>query len=76
MKIIDWLLKKSTHHKSLVLDHKEHKKKTRDSFRRVKRDNILIVQKLRHHENKIRELQNKINNASEAESMRIYKKNK
>lgn len=76
MKIIDWLLKKSVHHKSLVIDHKEHKKKTRDSFRRVKRDNMLIVQKLRHHENKIRELQNKIDNISEAEPMRIYRKSK
>lgn len=76
MKIVDWLLKKSTHHKSLVIDHKDHKKKTRDSFRRVKRDNMLIVQKLRQHEDKIRELQNKINKTLEAEPMRIYRKSK
>ena len=76
MKIIDWLLKKSTHHKSLLIDHKEHKKKTQDSFRRVKRDNMLIVQKLRQHEDKIRVLQNKIDKVSGTEPVKVYKKAK
>ena len=73
MRIIDWLLKKSTHHKALVIDHKDHKKKTRDSFRRVKRDSMLIVQKLKHHEDRIKNLEKQI---SETEPMRIYRKNK
>ena len=73
MKLIDWLLKKSNHHRSLVIDHKEHKKKTRDSFRKVKRDNMLIVQKLKHHEDRIKNLEKQI---SEAEPMRIYRKGK
>ncbi len=73
MKIIDWLLKKSTHHRSLLIDHKDHKKKTRDSFRRVKRDNMLIVQKLMHHENRIKNLEKQI---SESEPMRVYRKSK
>ena len=74
MKIIDWLLKKSTHHKSLVIDHKEHKKKTKDSFKRVKRDNILIAQKLKHHEDKINKLQEQISNLSDSEPMKVYRR--
>ena len=76
MKLIDWLLKKSTHHKSLVIDHKEHKKKTRDSFRRVKRDNMLIVQKLRQHEGVIKNLQSAVDEMKEAEPMKVYKRKK
>ncbi len=76
MKLIDWLLKKSTHHKSLVIDHKEHKKKTRDSFRRVKRDNMLIVQKLRQHEGVIKNLQSEVDEMKEAEPMKVYKRKK
>ncbi|MBS3151680.1 hypothetical protein J4443_04845 [Candidatus Woesearchaeota archaeon] len=72
MKLIDWLLKKSTHHKSFVIDHKEHKKKTRDSFRRVKRDNMLIVQKLRQHENRIAKLEGMMEENSQP--MKIYRK--
>lgn len=73
MKIIDWLLKKSIHHKSLVIDHKDHKKKTRDSFRRVKRDNMMIVQKLRQHENKIDNLQKTIEDIAETEHFKVKK---
>ncbi len=74
MKLIDWLLKKSTHHKSLVIDHKDHKKKTRDSFRRVKRDNMLIVQKLRQHEDKIAKMERMMEENSQP--MKIYRKGK
>ena len=75
MRIIDWLLKKSTHHKSLVIDHKEHKKKTRDSFRRVKRDNMLIVQKLRQHEGKIAKLERMMEEDSQP-AMKVYRKSR
>ena len=75
MKLIDWLLKKSTRHKSLVIDHKEHKKKTRDSFRRVKRDNMLIVQKLKQHENKITKLEGMMEENSQP-AMKVYRKSR
>ena len=75
MRIIDWLLKKSTHHKALVIDHKDHKKKTRDSFRRVKRDNMLIVQKLKQHENKITKLEGMMEENSQP-AMKVYRKSR
>ena len=74
MRVIDWLLKKSTHHKSLVIDHKEHKKKTRDSFRKVKRDNMLIVQRLRRHEDKIAEIEKMME--ENQPTMKVYRKGK
>jgi len=74
MRVIDWLLKKSTRHKSLVIDHKEHKKKTRDSFRKVKRDNMLIVQRLRRHEDKIAEIEKMME--ENQPTMKVYRKGK
>ena len=74
MRVIDWLLKKSTHHKSLVIDHKEHKKKTMDSFRKVKRDNMLIVQRLRRHEDKIAEIEKMME--ENQPTMKVYRKGK
>ena len=74
MRVIDWLLKKSTRHKSLVIDHKEHKKKTRDSFRKVKRDNMLIGQRLRRHEDKIAEIEKMME--ENQPTMKVYRKGK
>jgi len=75
MRIIDWLLKKSTHHKSLLIDHKDHKKKTRDSFRKVKRDNMLIVQKLKQHEEKIAKIEERMEENSQP-AMKVYRKSR
>lgn len=74
--IADWLLSKSTAFKIFLGKYSIHKKNTENSFKKVKRDNILIANKLKEHENKIKNLQRMIEQLimEKEEPIKIYKK--
>jgi len=74
MKAIDWFLLRSRHFRSLFDKHEEHQINTKSTFRKVKRDNALIVKKLRQHERKFASLHKKIAKMNEMEPIKIYKK--
>jgi len=73
MKVLDWLLLRSSEFKTILKDSKTHKNNTKNSFRKVKRDNILIVKKLRQHEDKLMRLNKEISNIK-GNTIKIYKK--
>jgi len=72
-RLSNWLLSKSTRFKSLLIDSDRHKKNTHKSFKKVKRDNLLIVKKLKQHETKIDNLHKYLKKMTEIEPLRIYK---
>lgn len=76
--IADWLLSRSDAFRIFLNKFKLHKKNTENSFKKVKRDNILMVKKLREHEDKISELNGTIQElmVEREEPVRVYKKNK
>ena len=71
----NWLISKSDVFDSLMKDFRRHKNNTEGSFKRVKRDNLLIVKKLKEQEDRIRELQNIIDD-TKLEPIKVYKKSK
>ena len=71
----NWLISKSDVFDSLTKDFRRHKNNTEGSFKRVKRDNLLIVKKLKEQEDRIRELQNIIDD-TKLEPIKVYKKSK
>ena len=68
--MINWFLRKSSDFREFLNDFREHEKKTKSSFKNVKRDNLLIVKKLKEHEKEIK----KLNRLLEQERIKVYRK--
>ncbi len=78
MVFADWFLSRSNAFKIFLNKFKIHKVNTSNSFRKVKRDNKLIVEKLRDHEDKIMELEGILHQLyiENKEPIKVYKKSK
>jgi hypothetical protein len=75
MGLADWLLSKSAAFKILLLKFKEHKSTTQESFMKVRRDNALIVKKLREHDERLDAFERNIKEMH-VEPIKVYEKKK